>query len=535
MAEPDPPVPHLATIGGQRRLIVDGRPFLILGGELHNSSSGGPRAINEAFDALAGRNFNTVLAPVTWETIEPSEGEYDFGLVDELLMSARRSGLRLIPLWFGAWKNGTSAYTPSWIKTDPARFPRTELTSDAPALQVSPFGAAIQEADSKAFAALMRHLRTADAKTRTVIMVQVENEVGLLGDSRDRSPSAARHFDGEVPQEVYGALESHPDLRLASLWDERGCERQGSWSAVFGESTTTDEAFMAVGYALHIQAVAAAGKAQYPLPMFTNAWLDSDIDVPGLPLTGGQQPGTYPSGGPLPHVAGLWRQFAPSLDLIVPDIYFGSFTDICRNYCGVAEGLFIPEMRRDEQGAADVFVAIGTHGAIGTSPFGVDSVHGDEGKALSDAYGLLDCVASLIVHHETVGVHLDDDHPEAEMAFGSYVLTARRETGPGASVPVNRGYGLIIQVEADVFIAAGRGLHLTFRHRDGQHAELLHTEQIAGRSPNYEAIRVLNGDETLGGTSVVLDSLSPSPPNSFPIPRARLGVGLVRFRLHSLT
>ncbi|MEU4197121.1 DUF5597 domain-containing protein [Kribbella sp. NPDC026611] len=528
------PLPSLRTLGGHPRLFVDGRPFLVLGGELHNSSSGSRQEIRTSFATLAGRNFNTILAPVTWETVEPREGDYDFSLVDELLASARDSGVRLVPLWFGAWKNGKSTYTPAWVKTDPARFPRAELSSDAPRDQVSPFGEAIREADARAFAALMRYLRTVDATTRTVIMVQVENEVGLLGDSRDRSAGATRHFDAEVPDGVYEALDAHPDLRIAGAWKEGGCQRQGNWAAVFGDSATTDEAFMATAYATHIEAVAAAGKAEYPLPMFTNAWLDSEIEMSDVPLAGGQRPGTYPSGGPLPHVAGLWRQFAPTLDLVVPDIYFGGFADICRSYRAAAGALFIPEMRRDEQGAGDVFLAIGSYGAIGTSPFGIDSVQGQEGDAFSDAYGLLESVAPLVANHETVGVHVDETRPHAEIHLGDYVLSVRRETGAGSSRPVARGYGIVIQVEPDQFIAAGRGLHLTFRRADGGHAELLRTEEIAGRAPDFQTLRVLNGDETVGGTGIVLHSLSPLPPSSFPIPTDRRGVGLVRCRLHPL-
>ncbi|GAA3383471.1 GH35 family beta-galactosidase [Cryptosporangium minutisporangium] len=425
-------IPRLETIDEHPRLVVDGRPFLVLGGELHNSSSSSRYAIRTSFATLRDRNFNTVLAPVSWATVEPTEGTYDFGLVDELLAVARTAQLRLVPLWFGAWKNGMSTYVPAWVRTDPARYPRAEPEAGAHSEHVSPFGAAIGQADARAFAALMRHLRTVDAGHQTVVMVQVENEVGLLGGSRDHSPDATAAFEADVPPGVYEALAAYPDLRIAASWKERGCPRQGTWTTVFGDSATTDEAFMAAAYASHVEVVAAAGKAEYPLPMFVNAWLDAEIDASEHVPAGGQRPGVYPSGGPLPHVAGLWRRFAPSLDLLTPDIYFGSFEEICRDYRAAAGGLFIPEMRRDEQGAADVFLAVGNHGAIGTSPFGVDSVEGTEAEALRDAYGLLDSVAPLLASHPTAGVHLDEARPEVEVHLGAFVFSARRESTAGS-------------------------------------------------------------------------------------------------------
>lgn len=529
----DPALPALTSIAGRPRLMVDGSPFLIRGGELHNSSSGGPETIRAAFEALEGSDFNTILAPVTWETVEPTEGDFDFELVDELLAAARRAGLRLIPLWFGAWKNGASSYAPRWVKTDPVRFPRAELGSGAPGQQASPFGEAIRVADARAFAAFMRHLAIVDAAVHTVIMVQVENEVGLLGDSRDRSYLAEQAFRAEVPALMYEALED-PYCRAGSAWRERGRPRRGSWAAVLGDTPATNEAFMAWAYANHIEAVVAAGKAEHPLPMFTNAWLDGDVEVDGVPLAGGQQPGTYPSGGPLPQVAALWHRFAPSLDFIAPDIYFGSFGDICRRYRAATGALFIPEMRRDQQGVGDVFLAIGTHGALGTSPFGVDSLRGTDGDVLREAYGLLDSIAPLIPENESVGVHLHEACPELEVPFGEYVLMARREAPIGSAGPVERGYGIAIRVAPNEFVVAGHGLHLAFRGVDGQHAELLRVEELTGRAPDFRTVRVLNGDETLSGTAVVLHSGSAAPPTSFPIPRDGRDVRSVRCELHLL-
>lgn len=529
-------MPRLERSSGCARLIVDGEPFLILGGELHNSSSSTPRAIRRAFETISGRGFNTILAPVSWELIEPREGHFDFGLVDELLRAARDGGLRLIPLWFGAWKNGASPYVPSWVKRDTGRFPRAGLLANPMPLHLSPFAEQTRAADAAAFAALMRHLRNVDTDHHTVVMVQVENEVGLLGDSRDRSCGAQRAFEAAVPPAVFEVLERNPALWASSLWRERGKRYEGSWVEVFGDSEVTDEAFMAMAYASHVEAVVAAGKAEFPLPMFVNAWLDGDAEYEGHALAGGQRPGAYPSGGPQPHVAGLWRTFAPSVDLLTPDLYFGSFEDTCKRFREACGGLFVPEMRRDAVGAADVFVAIGGQRAIGTSPFGIDSLDRVEGDALLDAYALLESVAPLIVRNEVVGIHLHEDSPEGSFHLGDLVITARRESGPGSAETVDRGYGLVIAGDTDeveeVFVV-GRGLHLTLSRNDGAPVELLRTEELSGRAPEFVVERVLNGDETLGGTTIIVHSLDPLPPSSFPIPGPQQRVGVLRATLHT--
>src|SRR5215831_3396531 len=103
-----PQIPHLEKQGTAQRLIVDGRPFLVIGGELHNSSSSSIEYMRPIWQRMLDLNFNTVLAPVSWELVEPREGNFDFELVDGLIDAARRHNLRLILLWFGSWKNGMS-------------------------------------------------------------------------------------------------------------------------------------------------------------------------------------------------------------------------------------------------------------------------------------------------------------------------------------------------------------------------------------------------------------------------------------------
>ena len=189
------PPPHLEKHGSAIQLIVDGKPYLMLAGELHNSSSSSIQYMQPVWPRLAAMHLNTVLAPVAWETIEPEERHFDFSTVDGLLAGARNSHLKLVILWFGAWKNTYSTYVPAWVKTDIKRFARVETRDGRNTERLSPFSAAARDADAQAFAQLMRHLREVDAATHTVLMVQVENEVGVIPESRDHSPAAESALD----------------------------------------------------------------------------------------------------------------------------------------------------------------------------------------------------------------------------------------------------------------------------------------------------------------------------------------------------
>ena len=529
-----PSAPTLLQRDGRAVLSVDGEPYVILGAELHNSSTGTISSIRTAFDAIAGRNVNTVLAAITWETVEPTEGEFDLSLLDELLHSARSAATRLVLLWFGAWKNGRSSYTPGWVKTDPARFPRAEIAEGVPIEHLSPFGLTVREYDGRAFGAVMAHLRVADPEF-TVIMAQVENETGLLGAPRDLSAAARAAYESPVDDRVFRVLEQDSRLRLARVWRDRGGVRVGGWNDVFGDSDVADEAFMAVAYASHIETVTRAGKSAHSIPMFTNAWLDSEIDVPGFALAGGQRPGTYPSGGPLPHVAGLWHEFAPSLDFLAPDIYFGDFNAICEAFAEASSGLFIPEMRRDEVGAADLFLALGSHNALGVSPFGVDSLDVGDGLELRDSYGMVSAIAPSLSEHPSLGFHLHAEHPTATMEFGDYVLTAHLQAAFGTTSTVSHGYGLVIWLGDDRFVSVGRGFELTPARGDGRPAGILRAEELGQlRGSDGPATRRLNGDETHSGDVIVHPALRPPDAGPFPIPPSRPGTGVVRFELYGL-
>lgn len=214
-----------------------------------------------------------------------------------------------MPLWFATWKNAISSYAPAWVKTDLERFFRAQVTQGMSSLTISPMCTAACEADARAFAALMRHLREVDGKRQTVIMVQVENETGLLGAARDVCPQADEAYAEQVPRELMAHLEARRGAlnpELSALWRQAG----GSWEEVFGQGGP--EVFMAWHTARYVNAVAGAGKAEYPLPMYANAWLMHQK---------GQSPGAYPSGGPVAKMMDIWQAAALAMDALADTYY----------------------------------------------------------------------------------------------------------------------------------------------------------------------------------------------------------------------
>lgn len=253
----------------QKHWLTD--PFLMIGGEVHNSNSSTAAAMEPAWRKADELCLNTVLAPVSWEMLEPEEGRFDFTAVDSLLAGARAHGKRLVLLWFGAWKNAQCSYAPPWVKRDPARFWRAEVKKGQrktnleifhgmPYTTLSYLCEATARADARAFAALMAHLRGADAAQKTVYMIQVENETGLQGAAREQSDAADAAFAAAVDPGLIAYLKQNtaemaPDLRAAVV----AAPDAGSWAEVFGPAA--EEAFSAYHIARHVQAVAAAGLA----------------------------------------------------------------------------------------------------------------------------------------------------------------------------------------------------------------------------------------------------------------------------------
>ena len=516
------PLPHLRKQGTATQLVVDGAPYLILGGELGNSSASSLPYMQPIWPKLQALHLNTLVAPVYWDLTEPREGTFDFALVDGLVRDARAHGMRLVLLWFGSWKNSMGCYAPAWVKTDQARFPRTETSDHRGQEILSPFGETNWRADALAFATLMRHVRQIDGRAHTVIMVQVENEIGMIPESRDHSPWADSLLAGPVPAELMAYLRQHrqelvPELR--EIWARQGQRESGSWEEVFGKGPQTDELFMAWWFGRYVDRVAGAGKAEYPLPMYVNAAL----------IRPGFEPGRYPSAGPLPHLLDVWRAAAPSIDVLAPDIYFPNFVEWTTRYVRSGNPLFIPEAGRAgaPEAPANAVFAIGEYDAIGFSPFSIENTPDPASGPLARAYAALRGLAPLILAHQGRGTMVGVRPPVTfsgevndstqHIPLGDYVLSVSfyNPFGPTPR-PADNG-ALVIALAPDEFVVAGTGVTITFAPRAaGGSAGILSVQEGRYEDGRWIGGRWLNGDEDHQGRHLRI------PDGQFGVQRIRL-------------
>lgn len=346
VAEKPAPIPQIVRQHDRYALMVDSAPYLLLGMQANNSSNY-PAALPKVWQGVEAIGANTLEIPVAWEQVEPVEGKFDFSYVDTLLAQARQHDVRLVLLWFGTWKNTNPNYTPAWVKLNNDRFPRMLDAKGKKVYALSPHYKATLDADAKAFAAFMGHLKAVDQK-RTVIMVQVENETGTYGYARDYAPIAQKLFDGPVPSQLVAKLHT----------------KAGTWKQVFGANA--DESFHAWYISTYVEQVAKAGKAVYPLPMYVNAALPDPNKR--------QAPETYSSGGPTWTVLDIWKVGAPSLALAAPDIYGHTSENIMgqiNRYGRKDNPLMIVEIGNEKLFARFFFPVLGRHG-LGFAPFGFD-------------------------------------------------------------------------------------------------------------------------------------------------------------------
>jgi Domain of unknown function (DUF5597)/Beta-galactosidase len=505
----------------------------MLSGELHNSSASSIEYMKPIWDNMAAMHLNTVVSTVSWELLEPEEGKFNFDLVDAQIEEARKRGIRLVIIWFASWKNGESNYAPMWVKTSPQRFPVQARKSVASGrggkfmkkdrtMPLSPLGEASMIAEAKAFRILMRHIKEVDPQ-HTVIMMQVNNEIGLLGDSRDRSSLADAAWAKPVPDQLLNYFKNNAATLLPEMqevWGRNGNKTSGTWSEVFGSDEWAEEVFMAWHYSVYINHVITEGKAELNIPMYVNAWLG--------PQPGSVLPGDWPSGGPVARVMDVWRAGAPANDLLAPDIYVQDFKGVLAEYSRSGNPLWIPEAR-DQVG--NLFWAIGHHSALGWAIFGIDDLN--EKSQVAKAYDLLDDMlpqlAGWQADGKVDGILLAEGEENQVISMGGYTITISRPRQRGsateattAPAPLGLGgvttksralpddkrpFGLVINTAPDEFLFVGSNLVLSFA-ADPQESGNVAIGQIdEGRYVKGTWIpgRRLNGDEgrpVLGGSGI---------------------------------
>ena len=440
------------------------KDFMILGGELSNSAATSVSDIDEVLPRMKALGLNTVLVPVYWEFMEPVEGQMDFTLVDRTIDVARQQSLKIVPLWFGAWKNSMSCYAPAWFKRDVKRFPRAVTKEGKPLEIASCFSNNVLQADLKAFSALMQHIAEKDPQREVVIMMQIENEIGMLESARDHSPLAEKAYRQPVAQALLKAL----DIKT-----------QGTWSEVFGTDDYADEKFMAWHYACYVEHLAKAARRIHNIPLYVNAAMNSR----------GRKPGEYPSAGPLAHLADIWKTGAPSIDILAPDIYDTGFKSWASQYAmplrpqdgdKVKNRLFIPESRCCENSGVRALYAFGEHQALGFSPFAIDQASPKETESVTQAYNLLRQVHPLTSHLSPLtsyGLLFDQDDKERVIDDEGVVMTCRHYfTLPwdaratyGSAWP--EGGAMLIRLGQYDYLLAGSGVVVDFKTRTEKQQE----------------------------------------------------------------
>jgi len=483
------PIPRIVEKDGRYALFVDDAPYLMLGAQVHNSSSWAPM-LPKVWPAMEYLNVNTVEMPVYWEQIETKQGQFDYTMIDNLLKEARAHKVHLVILWFGTWKNGSQHYMPEWMKLAPERYTHVVNKNGQAVDSPSPFATASLEADKTAFAAFMRHLRAADPQ-RTVLMVQVENETGTWGTVRDYSPAAQRLFEGPVPAEVLRAMQV------------KAATPTPNWQEAFGAEAEVN--FHAWAISKYVGQVAAAGKAAYPLPLYANAALRDPIK-PGAP-------GSYESGGPTDNVLNIWKVEAQALDVLAPDIYMNdtaAYLKVLELYHRPDNPLFVPETGGSPR---FFFSALGLQ-AIGYSPFGLDytRVRADETPEQRQAaltpvamnYRLIGPMDREIARLNFEGKLKATSEVQGQVTqtlpFGAWTAEVSYGAVPnkrpvGNPQPVGRA--LVAQLAENQFLVTGFSSKVDFVPADpGKRRQFLKVEEGAYENGSFKFIRILNGDET---------------------------------------
>lgn len=499
--------PRLETRDGRHALMVDGAPFLVLGAQINNSSSW-PSTLPKVWPALADMHANTVEAPIYWEQMEPTPGSFDFSTADLLVKGAREHGLHLVLLWFGTWKNGNMHYAPQWVKTDPKTYPRVINAAGEPIDVLAANSQTTLQADQRAFAALMHHVAEIDGQDHTVIMIQVENESGIVGSPRDYSPQSNREFAGQVPAELTRALHSH----------------SGTWTEVF--AGRAEETFQAYQQARYINEIAKAGKRELDVPYYCNVWLEYPIAQ--LPERQVPNPGIgWPSGGPTQSLLPLWKAIAPTIDIIGPDIYSDDphfYKSIIDTYARPDNALWIPETGSGDSYAPFLYMALGK-GAIGFSPFGVDYTGWTWAEAPAEEnsnrerrsanpqahaanYALLAPMDRELARLNFEGkLKTAVDSPgmaEQELDFGQWKATVRfgfpqADGRPAPGTPNHSGRALVAQIGPDEFLVTGVDSAVFFHtagHLSGIRSQILQAEEGQYVDGKWVSQRLWNGDQT---------------------------------------
>lgn len=415
-------------LNGGHRLVVDNEDFLILGLQWACNSCFDEETMGPLFEQAKKIGANTAVLPVYWSQLEPQPGKFDFSILDYEISMCRKYDLKLIPLWFASYKNAECCYAPHDIRTDPSYRKVIRKDGSVQSACLCPTGEDALKRDITAIRELALHLKEIDAEQNTVIMLQIENEPGIMGTDRCHCSVCDTLFDGSESPEMFTAR----------------C------------------------IARYVNTVAGAAKEVYPLPTYANVWLSASVaDVPGF---------SYPAGGAVKNMLDIWLSESNNLDMIAPDIYqhsYLSFKAICEHYARENNPLYIAETSSGLSGRVDknAFYAIGCHGAIGFDPWSIDIpfpdqsdaplVHPLDGTWGPQAYALRDSYKSIAdamlaitdaVGTDRIAVFVQEDGESGtSFMLGGVAFCVNYEGGTR---------GMVIHLGENQFIALGKGYRI---------------------------------------------------------------------------
>jgi hypothetical protein len=489
-------LPMIKEVKGVKQLYVNKEPFLIIGGELLNSSASSTEHMKDNWARIRSLNVNTIFLPVNWQQFEPKEGTFDYSLIDSHIRSAADNNLKLVILWFGSWKNGESNYTPDWVKTDMKRFPRMLFKDGKISTTISNINKNCLAADLKAYKKLMRRIAQVD-RNHTVLMMQIENEVGLLGGTRDFSPESTQLFEQQVPDALLKYITNNVSKlkpNISGPYVQNGSKKLGTWEDVFGKSPNTDEIFMTWQYAKYVNELAKAGKAIHNIPTFVNAW-----DAAGGNLIAG----VWPSGGPNYLMLDIWQAGAPDIDVLANDNYSTTFGSSAANFVHNKNPLLVPEacaiwMNDTISAAPKAFFSFGHFKAMGFSPFGIDHLTYHKNHSIKKAYKVLNDMSPIIakaqVDDKINGFMEGDKASPTSFQLGGFIFKPDYNLQKN---PLIKGYGLIIQISENEFIVLGNACHVEYLSADSgkPNSQLISVEEGEFVKGKWIKGRTINGDE----------------------------------------
>lgn len=458
----------------------NGKEMFVLGMQAHNSSTG-TFMMERTIKAAELFGANTLEVPIFWCKVEPQKDVYDMTQVKEVIDQVREAGKKLVILWFATSKNGHPTYAPEYIKTAPEVYQVAVGSNGAWVASLSPHCEQTLERDKKAFCKMVEFIKSYDEKDRTVIALQIENEMGLANTDRDYSALAQADYEKPVPEEIRDIRLEDDGLEQISTEEKQ----KHSWKGHFGRHAA--EAFSAWYHGSYIGSIAQAAKNIYDIPMYTNVMvMENGCEEAGF---------SYSGGAAVSRVLDIWKAAAPKLDLLCPDIYNQTKEDycrICRSYGREDNALFIPESAcLGEANSMNMIRAVADFNAVGVACFGAESVLDNQGNLLKEAETMaitmrtLSALEPLLVkYHGTGKVHgivqeefedkkyirLPDYHVQikfmskdnAPFGYGSAINLANPENQWNLKI---RGRGILIQTGEYEFYMAGAGMAAEFIKR----------------------------------------------------------------------